>query len=68
MEKVKLPDYEHIHCRCGGVLGSKTGDVDDIRCDRCNKVYPIWKLNFDAMYVNDKTGWVFPVRYRNGAK
>lgn len=60
----EIRNYEHIHCRCGGVLGSKTGDVDYIHCDRCNKVYPIWKLEFDAIYKNNKTGWIFPVRYR----
>lgn len=61
---MNLPDYEHIHCRCGGVLGSKTGDVHMIRCNRCGKVYSIWKLDYDIIYRNEKTNWIYPVKRR----
>lgn len=62
----KKPDYTHIFCPCGGIIGDESGkaDVGMICCNRCGKVYPIWKLDYDQILVNDKTGWIFPVRYR----
>lgn len=66
MEKVNFPNYEHIFCSCGGIIGDESGkaDVDMIRCDRCEKVYPIWKLNYDQILVNSKTNWIYPVKRR----
>ena len=62
----KKPNYTHIFCSCGGIIGDESGkaDVDMIRCNRCKKVYSIWKLNYDMMLFNENTGWMYPVKRR----
>lgn len=64
----KKPDYTHIFCSCGGIIGDESGkaDVDMIRCLNCGKVYPIWKLDYDIIYRNEKTNWIYPVKRRVG--
>lgn len=60
----KKPNYTHIFCSCGGIIGDESGkaDVDMIRCLNCGKVYPIWKLDYDIIYRNEKTNWIYPVK------
>lgn len=62
--------YKLLHCRCGGVIGdlSGRGDIDMLRCDRCRKVYLIYKLDYDTIFTNQKKGWIFPVKYREVLK
>lgn len=69
MEKVNFPNYEHIFCSCGGIIGDESGkaDVDMIRCNRCGKVYSIWKLDYDTIYRNEKTNWIYPVKRRKSS-
>lgn len=62
----KKPNYTYIFCSCGGIIGDESGnaDVDMIRCTRCGKVYPIWKLYCDGILLNKKTNWIYPVKRR----
>lgn len=63
----KKPNYTHIFCSCGGIIGDESGkaDTDMIRCNRCKKVYSIWKLDYDMMLFNENTGWMYPVKRRD---
>lgn len=57
-------DYKHIYCECGGIIGmwnSRKG----FACEKCNKEYSLWKLNFDWLALNDKTGWQFPMKKKD---
>lgn len=60
------PNYTHIFCACGGIIGDESGkaDVDMLRCLNCGKVYPIYKLDYDYIYANPKTKWIYPVKRR----
>jgi hypothetical protein len=62
-EKVVIfkPDYEYIKCRCGGIIGSYDRG-DRYICEKCRKDYAIFKLDYDRKIMNDKTGWIFPVK------
>ncbi len=54
-------DYKHVLCKCGGIIGmwdSRKGFV----CEKCGKDYSLWKLDFDWLALNDKTGWQFPMK------
>lgn len=57
-------EYEHCKCSCGGIIGCRTRD-DIYRCDRCSKTYVLWKLKYDYLAINDKTGWIFPMKRRD---
>lgn len=66
MAEKQWDKYTLLRCRCGGIIGDRSGrrDIDMIRCDRYRKVYPIYKLDFDVIMTNPRTGWIFPVKYR----
>lgn len=57
-----LPDYEHIYCNCGGIIGA--WDREHFVCERCSRPFDLYSLAYDYLKINDKTGWIFPVRYR----
>lgn len=53
----------YIKCECGGTMYDPTGGKSNcFRCDRCGKRVLTYKLDYDEIYVNDKTGWIFPVK------
>ena len=54
------PDYEHIRCKCGGVIGMYNRNT--FNCESCNKEFQMHELDFDRCSVNIKTGWIFPVK------
>lgn len=54
------PDYEHIKCRCGGTIGAY--NRENFTCERCGKGYEPYQLEYDHILINDKTGWMFPVK------
>lgn len=54
-----MKGYEHIKCRCGGIIGMY--NRKDFTCEKCNTEYKLHKLNYDICFINDKTGWVFPM-------
>lgn len=60
-------NYEHVRCRCGGIIGCRTRD-DIYRCDRCSKTYVLCKLKYDYIAINDKTGWIFPMKKKEELK
>lgn len=59
---MKLPEYEHVFCECGGHIGMRDGQF--FRCDKCNKMFQLHALTYDLLMINDRTGWIFPVRNR----
>ena len=61
---VKPPkiDYEHVRCNCGGVIA--TWDRKTFTCDICAKEFELYRLTYDRVYMNDRTGWMFPVRLK----
>jgi hypothetical protein len=61
------PDYEHVKCTCGGVIGSYDRG-NTFTCDRCGEVYDLYKLDYDNLRINDVTGWIFPIKYKENAK
>lgn len=55
------PDYEHIYCDyCNGTIGIFVSDT--CSCQECGKIFSLHKLAYDRVMINDKTGWIFPVR------
>lgn len=54
-------NYRHIFCKCGGYVGmydNRKGFV----CNRCNKEYQLYELDYDRILINEKTGWQFPMK------
>lgn len=54
------PDYEHLRCECGGIIGAYNRD-NYFTCEKCDKVFKVYQLDYDYLKINDKTGWIFPV-------
>lgn len=55
-------NYKHINCDyCSGDIGMFDKRV--FTCQHCGKEFDIRRDDYDRLMVNDKTGWVFPVRY-----
>ena len=58
-----IPDYDHLRCdECGGVIG--TWDRTHLSCTLCGKYFVLYKLDYDELKINPKTGWAFPVKYK----
>lgn len=53
-------DYKHVLCECGGVIGMWDKRIGFV-CDKCGKEYALWNLKFDRLFLNEKTGWQFPM-------
>lgn len=66
MMRYWVPDYEHLKCGCGGVIGmtKDTRNNTPFTCGTCGKIFNLYELNYDRLLINDKTGWLFPVRNR----
>lgn len=60
-------EYEHCKCSCGGIIGMTARDLYGgfFRCDKCGKTYAAWKLKYDFVATNSKTGWIFPMKRRD---
>lgn len=56
------PDYEHVRCKCGGVIGYYNSTT--LTCEKCKEEFNWHELDFDCCLVNIKTGWIFPVKDR----
>ena len=61
-----MVNYQHVRCQCGGIIGMYNRET--FNCRQCGKEYKIYKLDYDTCLVNDKTGWVFPVKYKEDKK
>ena len=57
-----MVDYKHIRCKCGGIIGMYNRET--FNCEQCGEEYKIYNLDHDAFLTNDKTGWMFPVKYK----
>lgn len=53
-------EYEYLRCSCDGIIGCY--DRDNFTFDKCNKEYALYTLIYDYLGINDKTGWIFPMR------
>lgn len=58
-----MKDYKHINCECGGIIGMYNRKT--FNCERCGKEFQEYKLNYDTLFSNDKTGWLFPMLQMN---
>ena len=54
-----MPNYDHVFCKCGGVIGSWGRNT--FTCSDCHAEYALYKLDYDVLMPNPKTGWLFPV-------
>lgn len=69
MQNYFMPKYDTLKCdRCGGTIitGQNPLHRDLTACDRCGKEFTLYKLSYDILVVNDKTGWLVPVTYKKG--
>ena len=58
-------NYEHLRCdECGGSIGMYNRFTEQYTCGLCNKHFDIFKLEYDTLMINDVTGWIFPVVYK----
>lgn len=57
------PRYEHLKCDCGGIIGAHDRD-DYFTCEKCDKVFKAYQLDYDCLAVNAETGWMFPMNRR----
>lgn len=57
------PTYEHVKCECGGIIGAY--DRENFSCHECHKRFEPYQLKYEGLLINDKTGWIFPVNWRN---
>lgn len=54
--------YIHIFCECGGIIGMR--NEEKFTCDKCGQVNLLHKINYDILPINNKTGWVFPMKIK----
>ena len=57
-----LIKYEHMKCECGGIIGMYNGK--DFTCGRCGKKFDLYRIPYDEISINDKTGWISPVKIK----
>lgn len=62
-----MRDYEHIKCKCGGIIGSYDRG-DTYTCEKCGSEYPIYKLEHNICHINPCTGWIFPMKKKQEVK
>ena len=56
------PNYDFIRCKCGGFIRSTHKQI--FECDRCGDEVSLYQLEYDRLLINNKTGWIFPVKDR----
>lgn len=56
-------NYKFIKCTCGGTIGAY--DRENFTCERCGEQFDIYRIEYDYLKINDKTGWMFPVKEAN---
>ena len=55
----KSVSYKHIKCSCGGSIGCY--DRSNFSCEQCGEKFDLYRIEYDHLMINDKTGWIFPV-------
>lgn len=56
-------DYKHVLCECGGIIGM-WNKRDGFICEKCKKEYELSRIRFDRLFLNEKTGWQFPMIHK----
>jgi hypothetical protein len=59
-----MVNYEHVRCKCGGIIGIYNREI--FTCERCGVDYVLHKLDYDVCWTNNKTGWIFPIKLKRG--
>lgn len=59
-----VKEYEHIKCNCGGIIGLYNSKINVYTCDKCGRGYVLSDLDYACCMINDKTGWIFPMKER----
>ena len=58
-------DYTHVQCSsCGGIVKLSTICQYQFVCSKCGKEIPLCSTDYDELKINSKTGWIFPVWYK----
>lgn len=57
--------YQHIKCECGGIIGMY--NRNNFTCNKCGKKFDFYRIPYDVVYANDKTGWVFPMKIKENS-
>jgi hypothetical protein len=56
-------DFNYLYCNsCGGIVGIY--DRENLTCGCCGKQFKLYECDYSELKINDKTGWIFPVRYK----
>lgn len=57
--------YEHIKCECGGIIGMY--NRKNFSCEQCGKRFESYKIQYDVIHANNKTGWIFPMKIKENS-
>lgn len=56
-------DFNFLHCDyCDGIIGMY--DRENFTCGNCDKQFKLYECDYSELKINDKTGWIFPVKYK----
>lgn len=56
-------NYTHVKCNnCCGIIGMF--DRNTFTCDQCGKEFELYRIDYDRLEINNKTGWIFPMLYK----
>lgn len=55
-------DFSYLHCTCGGIIGMY--NRENFACGSCDKPFKLYECDYSVLKINDKTGWIFPVKYK----
>lgn len=57
-------NYNHVMCsRCGGIV--QLFNDGRFQCRECGEEITLRGCEYDILIINDKTGWKFPMLYKN---
>ena len=59
---MNVVDFDFLRCACGGIIGMY--DRNSFSCDACGRPVKLHEGDYSELKINDKTGWVFPVKYK----
>lgn len=54
-----LPEYNYIHCDCGGIVGA--WDRKHYTCQHCGKLFDLHSLPYDRIMITSLTWLMLPV-------
>ena len=53
--------FQLIRFQCGGIIGQYSKE-DGFICGQCQKEFLLYKIEYDRLFINNKTGWLFPMK------